>query len=113
MEILVGRNNTENDELTFRLAARTDLWFHAKDYHGSHVILRTDNREPLPEAVEAAAAAAAWFSKGRFSAKVPVDMTRVRYVKKTPGARPGQVIFTNQQTLYVDPIDPGARTPSG
>jgi predicted ribosome quality control (RQC) complex YloA/Tae2 family protein len=112
MEILVGRNNTENDELTFRLAARTDLWFHAKDYHGSHVILRTDNREPLPEAVEAAAAAAAWFSKGRFSAKVPVDMTRVRYVKKTPGARPGQVIFTNQQTLNVDPSDPGSRTPS-
>lgn len=113
MEIFVGRNNLENDEITFRLASRNDLWFHAKDYPGSHVVLRTEGREPDPGAIMAAARAAAFFSKGRMSDNVPVDMTRVRYVRKIPGAKPGQVTFTHQQTLFVAPGDPTSTQPSG
>ena len=90
-EILVGKNNAQNDRLTFKIAAPDDLWLHTKDITGSHVILQL------------AAELAAHFSKARDSSKVPVDYVQCRFVKKPSGAKPGFVIFTNQRTLYVTP----------
>lgn len=105
-EILVGRNNKENDELTFKLADKTDVWLHTKDIPGSHVILRTKGNEPTEADIHFAAAIAAWHSKAKSSGQVPVDYVRVRYVKKPAGAKPGMVIFTNNRTVYVTPQIP-------
>ena len=102
-EILVGRNNKENDELTLKLADKTDLWLHTKDIPGSHVIMKTRGEEPEAEDIYCAAEIAAWHSKAKNSAQVPVDYVRVRYVKKPAGAKPGMVIFTNNRTVYVTP----------
>ena len=102
-QILAGRNNRENDELTLKTAGKTDLWFHTKDIPGSHVILLLKGAEPAPEDIYCAASVAAWHNKGRASANVPVDYVPVRYVKKPSGAKPGMVIFTNNRTVYVDP----------
>ena len=101
--ILVGRNNRQNDQLTLKTAAKNDIWLHTQNIPGSHVILVTENQEPSETAIREAAVLAAYHSKARDSAQVPVDFTRVRYVKKPNGAKPGMVIFTNQQTLYVKP----------
>ena len=101
--ILVGKNNYQNDRLTFRTAAPDDLWLHAKDIPGSHVILRLSGEEPSEESLHHAAILAAHFSKAQDSSNVPVDYTYRRYVKKPSGSRPGFVIFTHQKTLYVTP----------
>jgi len=101
--LLVGRNNTENDELTLRVAVKTDFWFHTKDIPGSHVILKPAGANPDAADLRIAAETAAWYSKARGSEGVPVDYTLVRYVKKPSGARPGYVVFTNNRTLYVTP----------
>ena len=106
LEVLVGRNNSENDYITFKLAQKTDWWFHTKDIHGSHVILVCNGVDPSPEDMYGAAAIAAWFSKGRESQNVPVDYAPARYVKKPSGAKPGKVIFTNNGTVWIDPKDP-------
>lgn len=108
--IFVGRNNKENDWLTMKFAAKNDLWFHTKDIPGSHVIL------PLPDGMTAddipaeiiyeAASAAAYHSKAKDSANVPVDFVPVRHVKKPNGAKPGMVIFTHNTTVFVDPKIP-------
>ena len=102
-EILVGKNNAQNDRLTFKLAAPDDLWLHTKDITGSHVIVRSSNVSE--ETLQLAAEIAAHFSKAQGSSKVPVDYVPCRYVKKPSGAKPGFVIFTNQRTLYVTPRD--------
>lgn len=102
-EILVGKNNLQNDRLTFRTADRDDLWLHTKDTPGSHVILRTGGAEPSEEALRLAASLAAHFSRAAGSSNVPVDYTRCRFVKKPSGAKPGFVIFTRQKTLFVTP----------
>ncbi|MBO4991263.1 MAG: NFACT family protein [Firmicutes bacterium] len=104
--ISAGHNNRENDELTFKLADKKDLWFHTKDIPGSHVILHTDGRQATETALFEAAAIAAFHSKGRDSENVPVDYVSIRYVKKPNGAKPGMVIFTNNRTLYVNPALP-------
>lgn len=101
--ILVGRNNRQNDRLTMKQAGNNDLWFHTKNIPGSHTILVTDGRTPTPAAMEQAAKLAAFHSKSRDSAQVPVDYTEVRYVSKPQGAKPGMVIYVNQKTLYVTP----------
>ena len=106
LTILVGRNNTENDHITFSMAQKTDWWFHTKDIHGSHVILVCGGTDPSPDDMYSAASAAAWFSKARDSQNVPVDYAPARYVKKPAGARPGMVIFTNNGTVWIDPKDP-------
>ena len=98
-EILVGRSNIQNDELTFRIARRTDLWLHTQRIHGSHVILRADGLEPPRRTIEEAASLAAWFSQGREAGKIPVDCTQVRHVKKPTGALPGAVIYTDYTTI--------------
>ncbi len=101
--ILVGRNNRQNDLLTMKQAAKQDIWLHTQNIPGSHVILVTDGAEPSETAIRQAAVLAAYHSKARDSAQVPVDFTKVKFVKKPNGAKPGMVIFTNQQTLYVKP----------
>jgi len=106
LKVLVGRNNTENDGLTFKMAARTDIWLHTKDIPGSHVILFTGGGAPGETDILEAASIAAFHSKGRSSANVPVDYTLVKHVKKPGGAKPGMVIFTNNRTVYVDPKQP-------
>lgn len=85
LRIAVGKNNTQNDLLTCKLAAKGDIWLHTQKIHGTHVILFTQGRTPDPGSLQEAACLAAWFSQGRESGKVPVDYTPVKYVKK-PGA---------------------------
>lgn len=101
--ILVGRNNVQNDKLTLKQAAKTDIWFHTQNIPGSHVILEGKEEEPSLEVLKEAAALAAYHSKARESAQVPVDYCLVKYVKKPAGAKPGMVIFSNQHTLYITP----------
>ena len=101
--IFVGRNNRQNDLVTFKTAQPRDLWFHTKDIPGSHVILRSGGTVPSAPDIEKAAHLAAWFSKARESANVPVDYTERRYVKKPAGAKPGFVIYEKQKTLRVTP----------
>lgn len=104
-QILVGRNNIQNDELTLKIAKPGDLWLHAKNIPGSHVIARVP--EPIPQkTLLEAAALAAWFSKARNSSKVQIDYTRVKYVRKPSGAKPGMVVYVNYKTVIVDPEDP-------
>ncbi|MCI8336732.1 MAG: fibronectin-binding domain-containing protein [Peptococcaceae bacterium] len=109
-EILVGRNNKQNDQLTLKIARKDDIWLHTKDIPGSHVIIRNpDHRQEIPEdTLLFAAGLAAYYSKARSSSQVPVDYTLVQYVKKPSGAKPGKVIFTNQKTLYITPETPKA-----
>jgi len=101
--ILIGKNNYQNDLVTFKYAQADDIWLHTKDIPGSHVILRTGNCEPSDQALAAAAQLAAYFSKARHSSKIPVDFTKRRYVKKPSGAKPGFVIYTHQKTLFITP----------
>lgn len=101
--ILVGRNNRQNDQLTLKQAAKQDLWLHTQGIPGSHVIVVSDGREIPDTTVYEAALLAAHHSKGKDSAQVPVDYCPVRFVKKPNGAKPGMVIFTNYQTVYVKP----------
>lgn len=102
-DIYIGRNNRQNEVLTLKTAGKNDIWLHTQNIPGSHVILVTEGREPSETALREAAILAAFHSKARDSAQVPVDFTKVRFVKKPNGAKPGMVIFTNQQTLYVKP----------
>ena len=99
--ILVGKNNAQNDALTFKTAAPSDIWLHVRDIPGSHVILRTDGSAPSEQALHLAAQLAAHFSKARGSSNVPVDYTAVRFIKKPSGAVPGFVRFINEKTLFV------------
>lgn len=104
--ILVGKNNRQNDYLSLKLARDEDIWLHAKDVPGSHVIIRTQGR-PVPErTLEEAAGLAAYFSRARQAGRVAVDYTQAKYVRKPPGARPGMVIYDHQHTVYVAPISP-------
>ena len=104
--VLVGRSNTENDYITFKLAQKGDYWLHTKDIHGSHLILQMNGEEPEEEDIYESAAIAAWYSKGKDSDKVPVDYVPVKYVKKPTGARPGMVVFTNNKTVWVKAEQP-------
>ena len=100
-DFFVGKNNTQNDHLTFKFARRDEIWLHVKDIPGSHVIIRSN--EPDETTLLEAATVAAYFSKARASSGVPVDYTKARFVKKPSGAKPGFVIYTDQQTVYVTP----------
>lgn len=101
--VSVGKNNSQNDQLTTKLAAKGDWWFHTQKVHGSHVILWTEGQEPDGESVAQAAALAAWFSQGREAGKLPVDYTPVKFVRKPAGARPGMVVYTTYRTLLAQP----------
>ena len=103
--VLAGRNNKENDYLSLKYAKKDDLWFHTKDFHGSHIILKIDNNLPFPnnDTLIKVAQIAAMHSKAKNSSNVPVDYCEVKYVKKPSGSKPGMVIYTNNKTLNVTP----------
>ena len=114
--VYIGKNNKQNDYLTCRLAQNSDIWFHTKDIHGSHVVLKNDSLHSSSENSSASctfnipdsvlykcASIAAYYSKARLSQNVPVDYTLIKYVKKPNGAKPGMVIYTNNKTIYANP----------
>ncbi len=102
-DILVGKNNYQNDYLTLKLASNKDLWLHTKLIPGSHVIVRTNGEEVPETTLLEAALLAAYHSKGRMSGQVPIDYTLVKNVSKPSGAKPGMVIYQTNKTLYVTP----------
>lgn len=101
IDITVGKNNLENDQLTMKLSQKNHYWFHVKDIPGSHVILKTS--DPDEQSITEAATIAAYYSKARESSKVPVDYVQIRNIRKPNGAKPGFVIFEGQKTILVDP----------
>ena len=102
-DVFVGKNNKQNDYLTLKVANENDMWFHTKDIHGSHLILRCNGEVPKLETIKKCAEISAYYSKAKFSSHVPVDYTLVKYVHKPHGSNPGFVIYTNNKTIYVDP----------
>ena len=101
--IYVGRNNRQNDELTFKAARKDDLWLHAQKVHGSHVIISCGGTTPPDDTVTQAAQLAAYYAESRGGQNLPVDVTAVKAVKKVPGAKPGMVIYHTYRTVYVNP----------
>ena len=101
--IYVGRNNRQNDELTFRLARKDDIWLHAQKVHGSHVIISCGGTKPPDDTVTQAAQLAAYYSEHSGGQNLPVDVTPVKQVKKVPGAKPGMVIYHTYNTVIVNP----------
>lgn len=101
--IYVGRNNRQNDELTFRLARKDDIWCHASKVHGSHVIISCGGRVPPDNTVTQAAQLAAYYAETTGGQNIPVDVTPVRQVKKLPSAKPGMVIYHSYKTVIVNP----------
>ena len=102
LEVLVGRSNVQNDELTTKLGRRTDYWLHTQRVHGSHVILRCEGQELDKVSLEQAASLAAYYSQGRDAGKVPVDYTMLRFVRKPSGSLPGKVIYTDYHTILAE-----------
>lgn len=106
-DIYVGKSNTQNDYLTLKFANSSDLWFHTKNIHGSHAIIKLGlTKDVPPSSIREAAEIAAYYSKGRASSQVPVDYTTVKNVRKPNGAKPGMVIYDNYNTIYVTPKEP-------
>ncbi len=103
LRITVGKNNSQNDQLTTKTAYKSDIWLHTQKIHGSHVILWLEGGEADAQSLTEAAILAATFSQAGDSTRVPVDYTPVKYVKKPAGARPGMVVYTTYQTAVVDP----------
>ncbi|MED1802605.1 NFACT family protein [Brevibacillus porteri] len=101
IEILVGKNNKQNEYLTNKLASSQETWLHTKDIPGSHVVIRA--REFSDETLLEAANLAAYFSRAKEGSQIPVDYTLIKHVKKPSGAKPGYVIYEQQRTLYVTP----------
>lgn len=111
--ILVGRNNRQNDYITFKAAVRRDTWFHVRQLPGSHVVIKEASFPPPPEDVEEAAFLAAYFSRGRESVAVAVDYTEVRHVRRRAGGKPGFVLYENYETITVNPRDERLREKFG
>lgn len=103
MKIFVGKNNRQNDLLTLNVASKNDIWFHVKNIPGSHTVLITEGKEANDEDIVFAAGVAAFHSKANSSSNVPVDYTLIKYVKKPSGAKPGMVIYSGEQTIFVTP----------
>ena len=101
IEIDIGKNNLQNDYLTFKYAHRYDMWFHAKDMPGSHVIVKAQDLDEYT--IRLAAKIAAYYSKGKNSSSVPVNYTLVKTLKKPAGSKPGKVILDSYKTIYIDP----------
>jgi predicted ribosome quality control (RQC) complex YloA/Tae2 family protein len=111
-EVLFGKSSLTNDHLTFRVAAKQDVWLHAKGVPGSHVVVRSAGRQPPPGVVHQAAALAAYLSASRGAAKADVDWTAVANVRRQPGAKPGLVYYDGERTLVVAPQAPTALVPA-
>ena len=101
--IYVGRNNRQNEELTFKLARKDDLWLHAQKVHGCHVIISCGGTQPPDDTVTQAAQLAAYYSEFKAGQNLPVDVTPVKQVKKIPSGKPGMVIYHTYRTVYVNP----------
>ena len=102
-DIYVGKNNIQNDELTFKVANGGDWWFHAKKIPGSHVVLITGGQEVPDRAFEEAAALAAYYSKGKIQEKVVIDYLKRKDVKKPGGAKPGFVVYYTNFSMAIAP----------
>ncbi len=98
--IYVGKNNIQNDYITFRKAGRVDTWFHVKDIHGAHVVITTSH--PTEEEIRLCAQLAAWYSKARESSSIPVNYTLIKHIKKIPGSKLGLVSMSEYNTIYID-----------
>jgi predicted ribosome quality control (RQC) complex YloA/Tae2 family protein len=105
--IIVGRNNRQNDRMTWREAKPSDLWLHVKNIPGSHVIVPLNENEEFPDddTLEDAAALAVYFSQARGSSQVPVDYTHVKQIKKPRGAKPGMVVYEQNWSLFITPVE--------
>ena len=101
--IYVGRNNRQNDELTFKMARKDDIWLHAQKVHGSHVIIACAGRPVPDDTVTQAAQLAAYYAESIGGQNIPVDVTSVKQVKKTPAGKPGMVIYHTYRTVIVNP----------
>ena len=101
--IYVGRNNRQNDELTFRLARKDDIWCHASKVHGSHVIISCGGRTPPDNTITQAAQLAAYYAETGSGQNIPVDVTTVKQVKKIPSGKPGMVIYHTYKTVIANP----------
>ncbi|MBQ4370387.1 MAG: NFACT family protein, partial [Oscillospiraceae bacterium] len=104
-DIYVGKNNSQNDILTFKTAMRGDIWLHAQKIHGAHVIIASGGREVDEKTLLQAASLAAYYSRGRESGRVPVDYTAVKFVRKPPGGKPGAAVYTEYSTVYAVPSE--------
>ncbi|MCD7894709.1 MAG: NFACT family protein [Erysipelotrichaceae bacterium] len=101
--IYVGKNNLQNDYLTFKMASKSDMWFHVKDMPGSHVVVHSENLDEYT--IRLASKMAAYFSKGKNSSSVPVNYAKIKTLKKPQGSKPGKVILSHYATIYIDPDD--------
>ena len=101
VQIYVGKNNLQNDHVTWRLGRKSDTWLHAKDLHGAHVVITCE--QPDEELLRNAAMLAAWYSNGRYSSSVPVNYCTIRQLKKIPGNKGSFVSLSNYKTIYIDP----------
>lgn len=99
--VFVGKNNKQNDYLTTKFANNEDIWLHVKDFQGSHVIIRTDNKVPTQETINKCAELAKKYSKANQSSNITVDYTFIKNVKKPSGSKPGMVIYTNNKSVTV------------
>ena len=106
--VLVGRNNVQNDKLTLKTAKNYDMWLHTQGFAGSHTIILAEHREITDQAILEAAEIAAFYSSATEAQKVPVDYTLIKNIKKPNGAKPGKVIYSVYNTIYVTPKDPNA-----
>jgi len=103
MQILAGRNNTQNDKLTLKTASKSDIWLHAQKVHGAHVVISCGGATPDEASLHEAASIAAWFSSARGGGRIPVDYALVKHVKKPPGGRPGMVVYSDHRTIAATP----------
>ena len=102
-QVYVGKNNYQNDELSFKFATGNDWWFHAKEMPGSHLILKNENGNVTDRAMEEAAMLAAYYSSGREGKKVEIDYTQKKNLKKPNGAKPGFVVYYTNYSMTVAP----------
>ncbi|MCK4524096.1 DUF814 domain-containing protein, partial [candidate division WOR-3 bacterium] len=103
-KIIAGRSAVENDRITTKIASKKDIFFHAREKHGSHIILVTGGRIPAKVDIEYAASIAAYYSAGKHSALVSVSYTEIRYVTKKRKSKPGEVYLINEKVIFVSPI---------
>ena len=97
-------NNFQNDTVSTVLGEKDDLWFHVKNYHGSHVLLKADKERPFENCdIESAASYAAYYSEVKDSTRIEVDYTKVRFIKKPNGSKPGFITYKNHTTVVVEP----------
>jgi predicted ribosome quality control (RQC) complex YloA/Tae2 family protein len=102
-DIYVGKNNYQNEEVSFKIAQGNDWWFHAKGIPGSHVVIKSGGRELPDRAFEEAGRLAAYYSKGRQAPKVEIDYTQKKNLRKPGGARPGFVVYYTNYSLMAEP----------